>query len=140
MAGLTIIEHISADDDSVGVLRKLERTVMQIAREDPLVRHFYIGIASGTDYRHALKRRFDAKKKKWGINMMVAIFETPYQPHCRFAEGCLEQYFQKIHHDMVSMDTPLNDADIKNGTGGGGGRNSEQPFHYIYVAVKHLGI
>ena len=140
MKELTIVEYINHNDDSVDVLRKLEKTMMTIAREDPLVRSFYVGIASGTDYRQALRRRFDRTKKRWGINLMVAIFETPYQPHVRYAEGCLDRHFRPLHRSVIEVDPLLNDAEPLNGTGGGGGRNSSQPFHYIYVAVKHLGI
>jgi hypothetical protein len=139
MSRLTIINYINTQDQSIGVLKKLEVTMMEIAREDPMVRKFYVGIASGPDHERALKRRFDKTKRRWGINLMVAIYETPYEFHCRFAEAHLEKHFKRLRHHVVPMDAVFNNAKLLNQTGGGGGRPSDQERHFIYVAVKHLG-
>ena len=70
---------------------------------------------------------------------MVAIFETPYQAQCRFAEGVLEQHSKRLSA-AVSLDPLLHDAPPKNLAGGGGGRPCSQPWHDIHAAVEHLGI
>ena len=128
---------ISAGDNSRDVLDKLERTVKRLTQDDPTVRQFYIGIASGPDPKFAMQRRYDDKKRAWGITHMIAIYRSRDQPLCRYVEGCLEQFFQHVNQVMVTMDGEP--PDILNGCAGGGGRNSSQPWHYVYVAVERAG-
>lgn len=130
-----IIDKSSRADDNVDVVDKLGDLVHDMLTKDPSIRCFYVGIASGVDLRSALMRRFDKTKRDWGINEMIAIYRTEHQPVCRQVERELETYFQAVNADIVSMDRP----DLLNRTGGGGGRISGQPWHYVYVAVQRLG-
>lgn len=130
-----ITDRSSRADDNADVVDKLGALVHEMLTKDPTVRRFYVGIASGVDVRSALRRRWDKTKQDWGINEMIAIYRSEHQPICRQVESELETYFQSVNADIVSMDKP----DLLNRTGGGGGRISGQPWHYVYVAVQRLG-
>ena len=132
-----IVPAFSSADNGHDVLVRLQRTVQQLALEDPEIRHFYIGIGSGTDYHAALKRRYDGKKKDWRITHMIALYRNRSQQVCREVEAELETYFQTVNHDMVAMDEDM--PGIMNGRGGGAGRPSSQPWHFVYLAVRHAG-
>ena len=128
MAKVKIVPHFTLTDNSADVLQRLHDLVTTLTLDDPTIRKFYVGIASGPDHEFALNRRYDKKKEDWGINEMIAIHRSRHQPLCRFAEGCIEQYFRRHHGEMII-----------NETGGGGGRNSNQDWHFIYLAVRRVG-
>ena len=130
-----ITDEMSSADDNRDVVDKLGELVHRLLTKDPTIRQFYVGIASGVDMHSALRRRFDKTKKDWGIDEMIAIYRSEHQPICRLVESELEKYFQAVNADIVSMDKP----DILNRTGGGGGRPSGQPWHFVYIAVRRLG-
>jgi hypothetical protein len=123
---LKIREELSVTGGKVAVLETLTRTIAAVCREDSTVRKLYIGIASGRDAESALKRRFDQYKQDQGINEMIVLYESSSQAFCRDVERYLEKYFSENHADFI------------NRTGGGGGRESSQPWHYVYLAVKRV--
>ena len=87
------------------------------------VEKIYIGIASGKDDDSAMKRRYDKTKKEENINEVIAIYEASDQQECREMEKALVRHFKgnkKMHNE--------ND--------GGGGRNSQQPKFYVYLALR----
>lgn len=123
---LKIRDELSVSGAKFAVLKTLTRTVAALCREDSTARKFYIGIASGPDADSALQRRFDKYKKDQGINEMIVLYESSSQKFCRDVERYLETYFSDNHPDII------------NRTGGGGGRDSAQPWHYVYLAVKRV--
>ncbi|MBL8306374.1 MAG: hypothetical protein JNM33_06735 [Rubrivivax sp.] len=123
---LKIREELSVSGGKFAVLETLTRTVAAVCREDSTVRKLYIGIASGPDASSALKRRFDKYKKDQGINEMILLYESSSQAFCREVERYLETYFSDNHPDII------------NRTGGGAGRESSQPWHYVYLAVRRV--
>ena len=135
MARVKISDVSSRSDDNRDVVQKLGNLVHRLLTEDPTIRHFYVGIGSGIDPEFALGRRFDKTKQDWGIDEMIAIYRTEHRPACRLVESDLERYFQSVNADIVSMDRP----EILNRVGGGGGPESNQPWHYVYVAVQRQG-
>ncbi len=136
-----IVNRISPGDKNLDVIRKLERFVETLTVDDDKIRKFYIGIASGLDHDHALRRRYDKKKRAWEITDMYAIYQADAQEYCRVLETDLERYFRSVNADRVEMDESDDDAlpESLNDKGGGGGRRSGQPRHYVYVAVKRIG-
>lgn len=110
------------------IVARLRRRVGSFAREDYNVRDIYIGIASGTDYEHALWRRYDYRKHEKGITEMIAIYRSSSQQSCRDVERQLEKHLAQEYSDRRL-----------NRTGGGGGAPSSQPYHFVYLAVKRLG-
>ena len=136
--------RISPADNNLDVIRKLKRFVETLTVDDDKIRKFYIGIASGVDYDHALRRRYDKKKQAWEITDMYAIYQAEAQEYCRVLEPDLERCFRSVNADRVEMDSPDQpDGDglpeNLNGAAGGAGRRSGQPHHFVYVAVKRLG-
>lgn len=107
----------------VQVLEQLRRKISSITRSDSNVEKIYIGIASGADYVHALWRRYDVYKQEQRINEMIAVYHSSSQKSCRGVEDDLVQFYS---------------GHLVNRTGGGGGRNSEQPNHYVYLAIKRV--
>ncbi len=120
-------EELSVSGGKYAVLETLTRTVAAVCREDRNVRKLYIGIASGPNPRAAMKRRFDKFKQGHGINEMILLYESSSQKFCRDVERYLEKYFSENHPNII------------NRTGGGGGRDSAQPYFYVYLAVKRVG-
>ena len=90
---------------------------------------FYIGIASGKDEVGAMKRRYDKTKKEEGLNEVIAIYEASDQEKCREMETKLVKHF-KDHKDKKGRKKMLNEND------GGGGRSSQQPNFYVYLALR----
>lgn len=109
------------------VVSTLKRRIMAYAREDYKVGRIYIGIASGYDYEHALWRRYDYYKQEKRIREMIAIYQSTSQESCRIIEDQLERHIRE-NHQFRRL----------NRTGGGGGRNSEQPLHFVYLALQRL--
>ena len=124
---LKIREELSVTGGKYAVLETLTRTVAAVCREDSTVRKLYIGIASGPDAHSALKRRFDKYKQGHGINEMIVLYESSSQDFCRDVERYLEEYFSDHHPNII------------NRTGGGGGREADQPWYFVYLAVKRVG-
>jgi hypothetical protein len=124
---LKIREELSVTGGKYAVLERLTRTVAAVCREDSTVRKLYIGIASGPDSHSALKRRFDKYKQGHGINEMIVLYESSSQDFCRDVERYLEKYFSDHHPNII------------NRTGGGGGRGADQPWYFVYLAVKRVG-
>ncbi len=120
-------EELSVSGGKYAVLQTLTRAVAAICRDDRKVRKLYIGIASGPDAQSAMQRRFDKYKQGQGINEMILLYESSSQRFCRDVERYLERYFSENHPNTI------------NRTGGGGGRDSNQPYHYVYLAVKRVG-
>ena len=109
------------------ILEKLTRTVAAICRSDRSVRKLYIGIASGPEPKAGLKRRYDKFKQGHGINEMILLYQSSSQAFCRDVEKYLEDYFQANHPNII------------NRRAGGGGRVSQQPYHFVYLAVQRVG-
>ena len=135
--GPNITDVSDPADDNLDVIKKLQRMVRKMARDDPTIRQFYIGIASGVEFHGALKRRFDKKKQGWGITDMFSLYMSEHGPCCRVLEADLERYFQKVNQDTVKMDAAM--PELLNERGGGGGRISGQPYHFVYLAVARSG-
>lgn len=108
-------------------MTNLKRKIMAFAREDYKVGRIYIGIASGINYEHALWRRYDEYKQTKRIREMIAVYQSSSQENCRLLEDKLVKHVIE-NHNLRRL----------NRTGGGGGRNSEQPLHYVYLALQRL--
>ena len=109
------------------VMESLTRAVAAYIRSDgprSSVTRVYIGIASGPDAVSAMKRRYDDYKFDEGINEMVAIYESTSQDFARAVEADLEKIFRE---------------QLVNRTGGGGGRDSQGPNFYVYLAMRKWG-
>ena len=107
-------------DDKAKLITSIKRSIGNYIRND---KEFYIGISSGSDREHAMKRRFDKYKKENNLNKMVTLFETDNQDTVRHIED-------KLIHHYRENDNCLNR------TGGGGGRDSEGPKYQVYIAFK----
>ncbi len=90
---------------------------------------FYIGIGSGPDATFAMKRRCqgDDYKILHGINRMIALFKSDRQDSCRNKEKDL------IEHYKASKKYS---ARYLNQTGGGGGRDTQQPWSFVYLGLQ----
>ncbi len=88
---------------------------------------FYIGITSGRDEdaRPAMRKRRSGDKYKdlIGINLMISIFKSRNQQDCRKVEEILVEHFIGMENNM-------------NRTGGGGGRNTDQPWSFVYLGMN----
>lgn len=109
------------------ILPTLRRSIAAICRNDRGIGGWYIGIASGVDYWHALTRRVDDYKLSVGISRMYLLYQSTSERYTRSLERSLEQEFRAL--DRVPS---------LNRTGGGGGRPSEQPLFFLYLAVRRL--
>ena len=114
---VTYEENIADKADKL--IRKVSQTLSQ--NESP---SFYIGIASGQDARHAMKRRREGDKYKecHGINRMIAIYKSKDQKECREIEKKLIDKFQSYPKNL-------------NRIGGGGGRRTAQDWSYVYIGM-----
>jgi len=108
------------------VRESLRRRVAQYAKEGTNVKKIYVGIASGDSAQQALKRRYDEFKRDEGINEMVAIYKSSSQENCREVEEDLITYFQD-HERILNRRT------------GGGGRTSNGPEYFVYIALRRWG-
>ena len=111
----------------LAVLETLKRRVAGFCRADSNVKKMYIGIASGTDARSAMARRFDDYKREEGINLMIALYASSSQDSTREVEDELVRHFDMVHPRCI------------NRTGGGGGRGSAGPVYFVYLAVRVWG-
>eukprot|EP00600_Ochromonadales_sp_CCMP1393_P004712 CAMPEP_0174960350 /NCGR_PEP_ID=MMETSP0004_2-20121128/3658_1 /TAXON_ID=420556 /ORGANISM="Ochromonas sp., Strain CCMP1393" /LENGTH=128 /DNA_ID=CAMNT_0016208719 /DNA_START=78 /DNA_END=464 /DNA_ORIENTATION=+ len=108
------------------VMESLIRTCAQICRDDRNVTKMYIGIGSGETVENAMRRRYDEYKASEGINHMVGIYESSSQDNAREIEDSLCDYFASHGRNI-------------NRTGGGGGRDSNGPKFFVYLAVRRWG-
>ena len=121
-------DDVSYEDNNIWtgwpseILETLRRSVAQYCRPD-YVTKMYIGKASGHDPEAAMKRRYDDFKRAQGLNRMIAIYETRSEDHSNEVEEELIDYFQ-------------NDEKCINEIGGGGGRPSDGPYYYVYLALE----
>eukprot|EP00731_Ephydatia_muelleri_P022826 Em0015g409a len=109
------------------VLEALKLSVAAYCRSNSNVKKMYIGIASGNNADDAMKRRYDDYKKEEGINHMVALYSSTSQNFASLIEKDLVDYFKDEHQRNI------------NRTGGGGGRPSEGPNYYVYLAMRRWG-
>ena len=109
------------------VLEALKRSVAAYCRSDSNVKKMYIGIASGNNAEDAMRRRYDDYKKEEGINNMVALYSSTSQ-----------DFACRIEQDLVDHIKDNHQRNI-NRTGGGGGRPSEGPNYYVYLAMRRWG-
>jgi hypothetical protein len=98
------------------------RTIAQYCRSDRSVTKMYIGIASGENAFVAMQRRYDCYKYEHGINEMISIYTTSSDTFVRQMEAILEQRFREHALNI-------------NRRSGGGGRRSEGPYYYVYLAL-----
>ncbi len=86
---------------------------------------FYIGITSGPDAITAMRQRRtgDEYKDLHGINRMIVIFKSKDQQKCRNKEKKLTDHYRA-------------DERCLNRTGGGGGRDTKQPWSFVYLGLK----
>lgn len=106
------------------VVAQLRRKISGFSQVDRNVRAMYIGIASGEDVGRALWRRFDGYKREHNINEMIAVYRSTSEQSCRMIEDDLVRFY---------------DGHTVNRTGGGGGRNTGQPYKWVYLALSRLG-
>jgi hypothetical protein len=106
------------------VVEQLRRKISGFSQVDRNVRAMYIGIASGDDVGRALWRRFDDYKREQGINEMIAVYRSTSEQNCKLIENDLVRFY---------------DDHTLNRTGGGGGRNTSQPYKWVYLALRRLG-
>ena len=104
-------------------LQHLTRSIAAICRADRGVTRFYIGKGSGPDSQFAIERRFDDKKVLWGLNEDWALFQST----SRNVISALETELN---------DTFMQDARCVNDGKGSAGRRSDQPHHFIYLALR----
>ena len=109
------------------VLQTLCRTVSAICRDDRTVRRFYIGIASGINFRQALHRRVDEWKDANEIDEMILLYESSSQRFCREVEDYLIKQYMHTHPNNV------------NRRRGKAGRPTTQPYSYVYLGVARVG-
>lgn len=107
------------------ILPTLRRSFSAICREGRGVNAWYIGVASGTDYWTALKRRIDNYKLSVGINRVYLMYQSSSEKNTRSLERILEREFRD-HNRIPTL----------NRKGGGGGRYSAGPFYFVYLAVN----
>ena len=121
-----IFDDVCITGPKLQVFEPLVRTCAQYCREDSNVTKMYIGIGSGDDSLLAMERRYDDYKESEGINHMVAIYESTSQVNVREVENALCEHFE--HHGRYI-----------NRRGGGGGRDSNGPKFFVYLAMRRWG-
>jgi hypothetical protein len=104
----------------------LVRSISAITRADRSVFLYYVGVASGTDYLSALKRRIDDKKLEYHTNRMYLLYQSSSENNTRRLEADLVQHIVNVKGDDR----------LWNGTGGGGGRHGSGPLYYLYLATS----
>ena len=104
------------------ILETLKRSVAGYCRPD-YVTKMYIGKASGRYPEEAMRRRYDRFKRDEGLNRMIAIYETRSEDHSNEVEEELIDHFQNYWKCI-------------NEIGGGGGRLSDGPYYYVYLALE----
>lgn len=126
MRDLNYREELGITGGRHDILETLIRTVSSVCRSDRNVRHFYLGIASGTSPQHALARRVDDYKEANDIDEMVLLYKSSSQRFCREVENYLISYYLARH------------ASIINRRAGRAGRPTTQPYSYVYLAVCRI--
>lgn len=127
MRAVNFREDLAVTGGRLAVLESLIRITAATCRRDRTVRKFYIGIASGDTMHAALRRRHDDYKKEHGINEMVLLYQSTSRRFCAEVEDYLITYY-------VQKNAP-----IINRRAGRAGRPSNQPYHYVYLAVSRMG-
>jgi len=116
-------ENIDLDE----VISSLEENINRYsAREGIDVE--YIGKASGSDAESAMKNRVDKPKRNLEINEMRLLYKTEHEDNAFKVESALVEYSIENHAEIC-----------KNKRGGGGGRRSTAPWHYVYAAYHRNG-
>jgi len=118
---LIIREDLAIEHGTYNLLESLKKLIKEI-NKDPTVRNLYIGIASGHDAKHALKRRHDRYKKDNGINEMILLCRRNTQDKCRDVEKYLttnvnnELLKEELMYDEAMSMILSNPGELKRGT------------------------
>ncbi len=103
------------------VITTLKKSISNTVRVKD-VEAFYIGVASGVEYKSALKTRYDDYKKGWGCNEIWNLYSSTSKPNTLSLERQLVDHYWEFEG-------------FQNRISGGGGGTTSKRGNFLYLAL-----